>query len=352
MWQSDIFPFKLGGEAARSPEWLGPGGYAYLIGFIDDHSRYITALELFRSQTADNLLEVFRRGVGAHGVPKEMLTDNGRQYASWHGKTKFQRELARNRIQHIRSSPHHPQTLGKIERFWKTIWEEFISRARFSTFEEARERIRWWVQYYNHRRPHQGLEGLCPADRYYRITQAVRVEMEKGIAANVREMALHGKPQPPFYMIGRMGEQSVTIKAEEGQVKLMVEKTEDIGNGCDKHGGTETETEAGDRRASESGGGSIGMERPAEGGASVPGAGSELGDAERLGAEGSPGNAQGPGRGGAESAGADGTGPATGRSADETGAGKGRSAGAVGAGETGIKVDCHEEGKDYVDERD
>ncbi|MDD5483256.1 MAG: helix-turn-helix domain-containing protein [Kiritimatiellae bacterium] len=69
MWQSDIFPFKLGGEAVRPPEWLGPGGYAYLIGFIDDHSRYITALELFRSQTADNLLEVFRRGVGAHGVP-------------------------------------------------------------------------------------------------------------------------------------------------------------------------------------------------------------------------------------------------------------------------------------------
>ena len=77
MWQSDIFPFKLGGEAVRPPEWLGPGGYAYLIGFIDDHSRYITALEIFRSQTADNLMEVFRRGVGAYGVPKEMLTDIG-----------------------------------------------------------------------------------------------------------------------------------------------------------------------------------------------------------------------------------------------------------------------------------
>jgi len=74
-----------------APEWLGPGGYAYLIGFIDDHSRYITALEGFRSQTADNLMEVFRRGVGAYGAPKEMLTDNGRQYASWHGKPSFSR---------------------------------------------------------------------------------------------------------------------------------------------------------------------------------------------------------------------------------------------------------------------
>lgn len=351
MWQSDIFPFKLGGEAVRPPEWLGPGGYAYLIGFIDDHSRYITALEVFRSQTADNLLEVFRRGVGAHGVPKEMLTDNGRQYASWHGKTKFQQELARNRIQHIRSRPHHPQTLGKIERFWKTIWEEFISRARFATFEEARERLRWWVQYYNHQRPHQALDGLCPADRFYRIEEAMRVEMEKGIAANVRELALHGKPQTPFYMMGRMGDQSVTIKTEEGQVKLVVEKAEGIGNECSEHSREETENKAGGERAGEGAGSPGDMERTAEDLAVVPGTGSELGDAKRLGAEGTPGNPQGHGRGGVDIAGARGTGPATGRSAGGTGDGEDSSAGVVGGREASVKVDCQEEVKDYADER-
>ena len=351
MWQSDIFPFKLGGEAVRPPEWLGPGGYAYLIGFIDDHSRYITALEVFRSQTADNLMEVFRRGVGAHGVPKEMLTDNGRQYASWHGKTKFQQELARNRIQHIRSRPHHPQTLGKIERFWKTIWEEFISRARFATFEEARERVRWWVQYYNHQRPHQALAGLCPADRFYRIEQAVRNEIEKGIAANVQELALHGKPQPPFYMVGRMGEQSVTIKTEEGQVKVVVEKTEGIGNECSGRSREETETKAGGECAGEGAGRPGDMERAAQSLAAVPGAGSELGVIERLGAEGTPGNPQGHGRGGVDLAGAGGTGPAAGRSAGGTGGGEDNPAGAVGGGESSVKVDCQEKENDHVDER-
>jgi transposase len=58
MWQTDIFTFRLGGH------------YAYLIGYIDDYSRYITGLELFRSQTAQNVIEVYRRAPAerdAHG---------------------------------------------------------------------------------------------------------------------------------------------------------------------------------------------------------------------------------------------------------------------------------------------
>jgi len=354
MWQSDIFPFKLGGEAVRPPEWLGPGGYAYLIGFIDDHSRYITALEVFRSQTADNLMEVFRRGVGAHGVPKEMLTDNGRQYASWHGKTKFQQELARNRIQHIRSRPHHPQTLGKIERFWKTIWEEFISRARFATFEEARERIRWWVQYYNHQRPHQALDGLCPADRFYRIEQAVRAEMEKGIAANVRELALHGKPQQPFYMVGRVGTQEVLITADQGQLKVSMEKNEGGGHGNKQQEGTEST--AGNQCAGESPSGIGGVERAANNIPDLQGTGIELGVAEKLG-EKIPGwDAQG--TGGRSLAGADagGTGkpagePAWGDAADRNQAST-PEAGATGGNGRGVKEIQKQEGTTYDDNRD
>ena len=283
-------------------------------------------------------------------MPKEMLTDNGRQYAVARQDQVPAGDWTKP-DQHIRSRPHHPQTLGKIERFWKTIWEEFISRARFATFEEARERLRWWVQYYNHQRPHQALDGLCPADRFYRIEQAVRSEMEKGIAANVRELALHGKPQTPFYMMGRMGDQSVTIKTEEGQVKLVVEKAEDIGNEHNEHSREETESKAGGKRAGEGAGSPDGVERAVEHLAGVPGVGSELGVAERLGAEGTPGNPQGDGRGGVDIAGAGGTGPATGRSAGGTGGGEDVPAGTGGCGESSVKVNSQEEGKDDVDER-
>ncbi len=215
MWQSDIFTFRLGGQNA------------YLIGFIDDHSRYIVGLGLFRSMTGENLLEVYRTAAGEYGPPKEMLTDNGRQYASWHGKTRFQHELAKDRIHHIRSAPHHPMTLGKIERFWKTIWEEFLVRAQFDSFESARERVRLWLKYYNHKRPHQGLDGLVPADRFFAIQKEVRQAIEQGLQENLLELALRGQPKNPFYMVGRLGAQSVVMKVERGQLKMVLDGQDD-----------------------------------------------------------------------------------------------------------------------------
>ena len=214
LWQSDIFTFRLGGR------------YAYLIGFIDDYSRYMVGLELYRSQTADQVLEVYRRAIGEYGVPKEMLTDRGRQYTNWRGTTRFERELGKDRVKHIKSQAHHPMTLGKIERFWKTIYEEFLVRAQFGSFEEAGERTRQWMRYYNHKRPHQGIGGLCPADRYFEIQAELRKTMEQGIAENVLEMALRGKPREPFYMVGRMEGQSVVLRAEKGKLRLMVDDKE------------------------------------------------------------------------------------------------------------------------------
>ena len=140
MWQSDIFCFRLGGRNA------------YLIGYIDDYSRYITGLGLYRSQTAEHVLETLRRAVAEYGVPKEMLTDNGRQYTSWRGTTRFEAELRKDRIAHIKSQPHHPMTLGKIERFWKSIYSEFLSRVQFDSFEDAQQRLALWVKYYNCKR--------------------------------------------------------------------------------------------------------------------------------------------------------------------------------------------------------
>ena len=212
MWQTDIFNFRLGGRAA------------YLLGFIDDYSRYIVGLGLYRSQTAENLLETYRRSVGEYGLPSEMLTDNGRQYTNWRGTTRFEKELQKDRIKHIKSQPHHPMTLGKIERFWKTIWDEFLNRCQFDSLETAQERIALWIKYYNHRRPHQGIGGLCPADRFFEIDSKLREVVEKGVEENALELALRGKPKESFYMVGRMNGQSVVLEAEKGELKLSVDE--------------------------------------------------------------------------------------------------------------------------------
>lgn len=240
LWQSDIFTFRLGGSNA------------YLIGFVDDYSRYVVGLGLYRSQTAENVLEVYRKAVGEYGPPKEMLTDQGRQYANWRGKTRFQMELAKDKIHHLMSRPHHPMTLGKVERFWKTIWEEFLVRGQFGSFEEAQERVRYWLQYYNHRRPHQGLDGMCPADRFFEIQKELRKVIEAGIQANVQELALNREPKEPFYMVGRMGGKSLVLQVEKGQLQMHLDDREatketkdSLKGGNDEHDGDEGEAGAG-----------------------------------------------------------------------------------------------------------
>ena len=216
MWQSDILTFRLAGKNA------------YLIGYLDDYSRYITGLGFYRSQTAENVIETYRRAVGEYGVPKEMLTDNGRQYTNWRGTTRFEKELAKDRVKHIRSRPHHPMTLGKIERFWKSILSEFLQRARFTSYEDAAGRIAFWVKYYNYKRPHQGIGGLCPADRFFEIDTALKQTLEQGVEENALELALRGKPRDPFYMVGRLGDQSVVIRAEKGKVKMLVDDEKEL----------------------------------------------------------------------------------------------------------------------------
>ncbi len=211
LWQSDIMTFRLAGRNA------------YLIGFLDDYSRYITSLSLYRSQTAAHVLETYRRGIAEYGVPREMLTDNGRQYTNWRGKTRFEREMKKDRVKHIRSRPHHPMTLGKIERFWKSIQNEFLFRAQFDSFEQAVERTAFWIKYYNYKRPHQGIGGLCPADRFFEIQHDLKRTLAKGVEENALELALRGRPVDPFYMVGRMGDQSVVIRAEKGKVKMLVD---------------------------------------------------------------------------------------------------------------------------------
>jgi len=298
LWQTDIFTFRLGGR------------YAFLIGYIDDYSRYITGLELFRSQTAQSVIEVYRRAASEYNPPKEMLTDNGRQYTSWRGNSRFEIELKKDKIHHIKSRPHHPMTLGKIERFWKTIFVEFLSRAQFGSFEDAVERIRQWVKYYNHKRPHQGIGGLCPADRYFEIQSELRKTIEQGIQDNLLEMALRGKPRLPFYMVGRMEGQSVVLLAEKGRLRLSVEaENDDItqevvynlneegqDNGEDGEDKEREETADNELRGDgEVPGGLVSMDRTEEACGDMPGVVSTFNGACSVAEEGDRGNATGTG---------------------------------------------------------
>jgi len=297
MWQSDIFTFRLGGR------------YAYVIAFLDDYSRFITAADLFRSPTAQAVIEVYRQAVGEFQPPKEMLTDNGRQYTTWRGVSRFEAELKKDRVAHFKSRPQHPMTLGKIERFWASIWQEFLTRAQFESFDSARDRIKLWIKYYNHKRPHQGIEGLCPADRFFEIASQLRQTIEAGIKDNLLEMALRGQPRAPFYMVGRMEGQSVVLRAEKGKLKLSVsDKENEKELVYDLNQQTAGKTQQSTAPAKESSGpapqseciaesssSSVAVDRVLQGLSVVPPIPDQLGHPQRLAGSGTGGNAPGAG---------------------------------------------------------
>jgi hypothetical protein len=177
---------------------------------------------LAHHQRSALVLEALARGIADYGAPREILTDQGRQYTAWRGSTEFEAELRRHGIQHVKSRPHHPQTCGKIERFWKTMWEEFLARTVFADFEDCQRRTALFVQHYNFQRPHQALEGLTPADRFFRSASPVRAAIEATVAENALRLAREQQPRKPFYLVGRLGDRDLSISASGAAIKVRV----------------------------------------------------------------------------------------------------------------------------------
>lgn len=230
LWQTDIMTFMLKGQYR-----------VYVIGFLDDNSRFMTGWGLYRFQTNANVQEVFRAAIEKHGLPKEVLSDNGRQYHSWRGRSKFTEMLTKLGIRHIRSRPYHPQTQGKIESFWRNLLQECLQKTPVSTFEEAKEKIGEYIEYYNFKRPHQGIGNLIPSDRFYKVGDQVR----QIIAANTEKVDEKPVPEPgysaPAYLVGNIGGRELRVVAKDAEV-MLGEKVES------NTGGENAASEAGESR--------------------------------------------------------------------------------------------------------
>ena len=210
LWQTDLFTFMLKRQNRR----------VYLVAFMDDHSRFITGYGLHATQSAALVIEVLRAALAAYGVPGEILTDNGSQYITWRGKSQFSRELEKRGIKQIVARPRRPQTLGKIERFWGSLWRECIESAVFLDLADARQRIGLYIDHYNLQRPHQGIGGLAPADRFFSAAPEVLKTLKERLAANALELARHGVPKKPFYLTGQLDGRPFSVHREGDRVIL------------------------------------------------------------------------------------------------------------------------------------
>ena len=162
MWQSDWTGWHL-----------SDGRPAAIAGTLDDHSRLLVGIEAGSGDgTGELVWSVMAAAIGAYGVPMSSLTDNGLCYTTKHrgegrGPAAFEANLAALGCQSIASTPYHPQTCGKIERFWQTLKKWLRARERahgqYRTLAALNRDLAIFAEHYNTRRPHRALHGRTPA---------------------------------------------------------------------------------------------------------------------------------------------------------------------------------------------
>lgn len=162
LWQMDI----VGGFH------LADGTELKAVTGIDDHSRYCVSARLVVRATAKPVCEALRLALRTHGIPDQILSDNGRvftaRFGTGPGPVLFDRICHDNGIRHILTAPYSPTTTGKVERFHKTLRAGFFTPKDgfFETIEEAQAALDAWVERYNTVRPHQSVGGRPPAERF------------------------------------------------------------------------------------------------------------------------------------------------------------------------------------------
>ncbi len=135
---------------------------------LNDHSRYAQLLEACTDERTDTvkkgLIKAFRR----YGLPWAMNMDNGHPFGNptTDPYTRLTVWLMRIGVRVSHSSPRHPQTNGKDERFHRTVQAELVSRRTFQSIPEVRIAFDHWRDEYNHERPHESLALEVPATRY------------------------------------------------------------------------------------------------------------------------------------------------------------------------------------------
>jgi transposase InsO family protein/transposase-like protein len=170
LWQTDFTYLKVIG-------W----GWFYLSTVLDDFSRYIIAWKLCTTMKAEDVTATLAMALEASGLDQakvahrpRLLSDNGASYISGN----LAKWLGDRDMKHSRGAPYHPMTQGKIERWHQTLKNRILLENYFLPGDLENE-VGAFVNHYNHRRYHESLTNLTPADVYFGRGQAILLERER-----------------------------------------------------------------------------------------------------------------------------------------------------------------------------
>lgn len=152
MWQADFTHYRL-----------ADGTDTEILSWLDDHSRYALSVTAHARVTGPIVRDTFRQAVATHGVPASTLTDNGMVFTTRlaggrGGRNAFEHELRRLHVRQKNSTPNHPTTCGKVERFQQTMKNWLRAQPdQPITLAALRALLDRFCDAYNHHRPHRSL---------------------------------------------------------------------------------------------------------------------------------------------------------------------------------------------------
>jgi hypothetical protein len=201
LWQSDVMhgPYV---------EVEGKQRKTYLIAFLDDMSRLAVQGEFYLRENLKVFLDALRKALKMRGIPRKLYVDNGPAFRSHH----LQHTCASLGIALIYSRPYQPEGRGKIERWFRTVRERFLSTEKAKTLDKLNESFNNWVTTYNH--TSHSITKETPIKRFTSHIECIRAasgDMEdhfrkasRRTVAKDRTIALEGRLyEAPVDLIGK-----------------------------------------------------------------------------------------------------------------------------------------------------
>ena len=159
LWMSDVMhgpSVGVGGRIRRK---------TYLLAFIDDATRVVPSAAFALSENTQTFLPVLQQAILRRGLPQRLYVDNGANYRSQH----LALVCAKLSIALIHARPYQPQGKGKIERFFKTLRAQLLTRLApedTASLTALNRRLAAWIEGEYHMSPHRGLDGRTPLEQW------------------------------------------------------------------------------------------------------------------------------------------------------------------------------------------
>lgn len=167
LWHIDIkgpFFIQVAATSGRDRRYLK----TWIVGLVDDHSRFILGLRIATTREVAPILEWLRDCIELCGRPLDLMSDNGTEFVHWMPGMlgRFGKTLRELEVRHIRTQIDSPWTNGKIEAFWATLKSELLDREVFRSLADAEAAFERFARYYNYHRLHGEIGWLTPAERF------------------------------------------------------------------------------------------------------------------------------------------------------------------------------------------